>query len=200
MRKRHMQPFSKSPYELKCKELQIFILLRCSFLVSAACCTTQQISSHTVSVWWNYCMTVTLLHSSSVNKPRKTVWHLFNAYHLTVTLLAARPLCAADISYCSTCFEIPQCVLTSPCTDEPPLTPQWHHTSMWCGPRRKAVLRICRTQRGVKWFVHCLSQGLAGLVFDISDATGSVVLIICGSDWCKALKANTDRDCWWMTK
>lgn len=126
--------------KLKCKQLQIFIVLSTSAQTAVH---IQQISSHTASVWWNYCMIATEPHSSSVNKPRRTVWHSINAYHLMVTLLAARQHCAADISYCSTCFdEIPQCVLTSPCTHDPTS----HHS------HHGDITQACDAGRGEKLY------------------------------------------------
>lgn len=123
--------------------IQIFIVLS---PVSVACCTSRQISLHTVSVWCNYRMIATLLYSSSVNKPLRTVWHLFNAHHLMATLLAAMAaLCCG--------YRLPfhmlgwNTTVSSPDLSHALMSPpQWHHTSMWGRPRRKALLRIYRTR------------------------------------------------------
>lgn len=152
-------------------------------------------------------MIATLWHSSSVSKPGRTAWHLFNACHLMVTMLAAWPNCAADISYCSTRLdEISQCVLTSPLhwwTHQPPLSSQWHHTSMWRRLKRKALLRFCRTQRGDE---SCLCEerrhvtwAKDQVVFDVSGAADSVVLIICSVLKVIAhqlIVAILNQDCW----
>lgn len=101
-------------------------------------------SSCSVSVWWNFCLTAALLHSSSVKKKSLRDRMAFagcipSDCHIVGSISAA--LCSGYQPLLCTCFnETPQCVLT--CVHRPAPRPTWHHSSMWCRPRRKAPLSL----------------------------------------------------------
>lgn len=153
-------------------------------------------SLNTVSVWCNYCMTDTLWHSSCVCKPRglrgihsmHTIWWSHCRRHggaLSLLISATAP--HALMKHHSVPWP-PAAPPSPPATAHTTLT---SHTDMWCGVRRKALLRICRTRCGSGPFVWRVSdrrggRGSTSLVYDIC---GGVVLISCRSDGRRVTKA-----------